>query len=88
MLKSAFSGHQLDPLLENGEAIGPCAATNREEALGEARVRLLQGIKRYFHGKRAEGLISSKVGVGPSCMCSALERLWARQARATWRFLV
>lgn len=31
-----------------------------EEVLMEMRVRLVSGLKRYFHGKRAEGLLSSK----------------------------
>ena len=26
----------------------------------EARIRLVSGIKRYFHGKRAEGLLSAR----------------------------
>ena len=29
--------------------------------LVEARVRLVVGLKRYFHGKRLEGLLSSAV---------------------------
>ena len=32
-----------------------------EEARSEARLRLLAGLKRYFHGKRAEGLLSGTV---------------------------
>ena len=31
----------------------------------EARVRLLSSLKRYFHNKRAEGLLSGKVRVSP-----------------------
>ncbi|PRW44236.1 Sodium hydrogen exchanger 7 [Chlorella sorokiniana] len=31
-----------------------------EEVLAEARVRLVAGLKRYFHAKRGEGLLSTK----------------------------
>ena len=31
------------------------------DELAEARVRLVVGLKRYFHGKRMEGLLSSRV---------------------------
>ena len=33
----------------------------RPDELAEARVRLAVGLKRYFHGKRMEGLLSSRV---------------------------
>lgn len=39
--------------------IGTLAAT--EEVVAEARMRLVGGIKRFLHAKRAEGLLSSKV---------------------------
>lgn len=32
-----------------------------DEVLSEARLRLLAGLKRYFHSKRAEGLLSGMV---------------------------
>eukprot|EP00951_Prasinocladus_malaysianus_P012749 scaffold95230_cov20-Prasinocladus_malaysianus.AAC.1 len=32
---------------------------DEEEIIQEKRVRVLMGIKRYFHAKRTEGLISS-----------------------------
>lgn len=32
-----------------------------ESELIEARVRLIVGLKRYFHGKRIEGLLSTAV---------------------------
>lgn len=32
-----------------------------KEARSEARLRLLAGLKRYFHSKRAEGLLSGTV---------------------------
>ena len=32
-----------------------------EDELAEARVRLVVGFKRYFHAKRMEGLLSSRV---------------------------
>lgn len=28
--------------------------------IAEARIRLVAGLKRYFHGKRAEGLLSAR----------------------------
>eukprot|EP00884_Botryococcus_braunii_P001610 jgi/Botrbrau1/1144/Bobra.0162s0035.1 len=31
-----------------------------QEAVGEARVRLVSGLKRYFHAKRGEGLLSAR----------------------------
>ena len=34
--------------------------------LAERRVRLVVGMKRYFHGKRLEGLLSVKVRCPPS----------------------
>lgn len=34
-----------------------------EDELAEARVRLVVGFKRYFHGKRIEGLLSSRVSL-------------------------
>lgn len=37
-----------------------------EDELAEARVRLVVGFKRYFHGKRLEGLLSSRVMAMPS----------------------
>lgn len=40
----------------------PVVETNLVQALTtEARLRLLSGLKRYFHNKRAEGLLSGKV---------------------------
>ena len=33
--------------------------------VAERRVRLVVGMKRYFHGKRMEGLLSVKVGTSP-----------------------
>ena len=30
------------------------------QMLAEARVRLMAGFKRYFHGKRSEGLLSAR----------------------------
>lgn len=32
------------------------------ELLADARSRLIAGLKRYFHAKRLEGLLSAKVG--------------------------
>ena len=32
-----------------------------KEAVAEARLRLLAGLKRYFHSKAAEGLLSGTV---------------------------
>ena len=32
-----------------------------ESEIVEARVRLVVGLKRYFHGKRVEGLLSTSV---------------------------
>jgi hypothetical protein len=32
-----------------------------QSELSERRVRLVIGLKRYFHGKRLEGLLSTKV---------------------------
>lgn len=34
-----------------------------EEELAEGRSRLAAGLKRYFHGKRLEGLLSNQVGL-------------------------
>ena len=39
-----------------------------EVAVAEMRVRLLAGLKRYLHGKRLNGLLSSQV---PFCNCSS-----------------
>ena len=36
-----------------------------ESEVIEARVRLVVGLKRYFHGKRVEGLLSTAVSVQP-----------------------
>ena len=30
------------------------------QILAEARIRLVSGLKKYFHGKRAEGLLSAR----------------------------
>lgn len=32
----------------------------RAEMVAETRVRIVSGLKRYFHGKRHEGLLSSR----------------------------
>ena len=40
----------------------------------EARLRLLSGLKRYFHSKRAEGLLSGKVRVSRGSRVCALHR--------------
>lgn len=41
------------------EALAPADAS---AMTAEARMRLLSGLKRYFHSKRAEGLLSGQVG--------------------------
>ena len=43
----------------------------RPDELAEARVRLAVGLKRYFHGKRMEGLLSSRVRLLSIERCSA-----------------
>ena len=35
-------------------------------AVADMRVRLLAGLKRYLHGKRLNGLLSSEVAISPS----------------------
>lgn len=48
----------------DGGGGGACAAELTapwsEEVLAEARARLVAGLKRYFHAKRGEGLLSSE----------------------------
>ena len=41
-----------------------------ESEVIEARVRLVVGLKRYFHGKRVEGLLSTAVS---SRICMAFD---------------
>ena len=42
--------------------------------VAERRVRLVVGLKRYFHGKRMEGLLSVKVQLRrPSFACCTAE---------------
>ena len=43
-----------------------------KEAVAEARLRLLAGLKRYFHSKAAEGLLSGTVCV--LCVAASLSR--------------
>ncbi len=38
-----------------------CSPGDAEAMTVEARLRLLAGLKRYFHNKRAEGLLSGEV---------------------------
>ena len=40
--------------------------------VAERRVRLVVGMKRYFHGKRMEGLLSVKVGSAHTIPMSAV----------------
>lgn len=47
----------------------PAGAVMSESEVLESRVRLVGGLKRYFHGKRVEGLLSSAVC---SCMSPRL----------------
>ncbi len=48
-------------LQERYEQLSPDEA---EAMTTEARLRLLSGLKRYFHSKRAEGLLSGRVCFG------------------------
>ncbi len=48
-------------------------------AVADMRVRLLAGLKRYLHGKRLNGLLSSEVVISPSyllgspgCFCTTV----------------
>lgn len=52
----------LPPL--NRSASGPSALVSAD-ALAEMRSRLIAGLKRYFHSKRMEGLLSGQVGAAP-----------------------
>ena len=40
---------------------------DNKEAVAEARLRLLAGLKRYFHSKAAEGLLSGTVRARLAC---------------------
>lgn len=64
----------------------------RPELLADARARLVSGLKRYFHQKHVEGLLSSKVSshrrlVLPSCLrlgvCGDLACHWLLQTALT-----
>ena len=61
---SAADGVQCNALQSPMEQ-GPGSEKGQEEDLGlglaDMRVRLLAGIKRYLHGKRLNGLLSSQV---------------------------
>lgn len=52
MLRRTMSG-VLGKHLQSG-------ASSNSEVIQESRVRLVSGLKRYFHSKRAEGLLGSK----------------------------
>ena len=48
-------------------------------AVADMRVRLLAGLKRYLHGKRLNGLLSSEVAISslhllrsPGCCCTTV----------------
>jgi hypothetical protein len=43
------------------EIVSRPSSKDDEEELAEARSRLAAGLKRYFHGKRMEGLLSNRV---------------------------
>ena len=42
------------------EGIGSCQVFLDVQVLAEARVRLVAGLKRYFHDKRGQGLLSGR----------------------------
>ena len=51
------------------------------DELSEARVRLVVGLKRYFHGKRMEGLLSSRVQL-PSPLLLGVVMRWESRCQA------
>jgi hypothetical protein len=68
VLGRAYSSPSLQGAVIDAQAPDP-----DEEEVAEARVRLLASMKRYFHSKRADGLLSSKVGLSaclPACLSS------------------
>ncbi len=50
-----------------------------DEAVAEARLRLLAGLKRYFHSKAAEGLLSGTVCV--LCQPASMSRYYSTCTR-------
>ena len=68
--------HQPCPLFPQMEAhaADPCY---HPAELAERRVRLAVGLKRYFHGKRVEGLLSASVRL--LCGLCAAGFAWCRQ---------
>ncbi|KAK9828685.1 hypothetical protein WJX72_001519 [[Myrmecia] bisecta] len=63
-LHKALSGPLHMQMIDSGEirdvASEEAAVDIEAELLAETRVRLVHGLKRYFHGKRAEGLLSAR----------------------------
>ena len=58
-----------------------------ESEVIEARVRLVVGLKRYFHGKRVEGLLSTSVSFQAFPTSACLEGRIRRTGlhKAEWR---
>ena len=49
------------------------------EELADARCRLAAGLKRYFHGKRTQGLLSSQVSAEAARSFHCAGRSWLQE---------
>ena len=69
-----------------GSEMHAAEADDSEEARSEARLRLLAGLKRYFHSKRAEGLLSGMVRGSPAARWSVTSGFCVQpHLKAMWR---
>ena len=70
---------------------GPGSEGGQEEDLGlglaDMRVRLLAGLKRYLHGKRLNGLLSSQVLFNHVAINETRILLWTLMGRQGFPFL-